>query len=157
MATKKAPDVTTMFVTNLPDGSRKETVKKLFSRHGIISDVYMATKKDSNIFFFAFFRFKEVKDEMQLEMTLQGLNFMGAILEINVAKFERKAASTRSRMDQSLETNMRKLHQNAMGSFRDGISFAAVLSGREGPPALPPPPELTRKPIFLEVDSFWAH
>ncbi|CAH1448167.1 unnamed protein product [Lactuca virosa] len=45
-----------------------------------------------------------------------------------------------------------------MGSFRDGRSFAAVLSGREGPPPPPPPPpELTRKPISLEVDTFWAH
>ncbi|CAH1425604.1 unnamed protein product [Lactuca virosa] len=90
---REYPIVTTMFVTNLPDGTRKETVKKIFSRYGSISDIYMATKKDSNKKNFAFVRFKGVQDKMQLEASLQGLKCMGSVLEINVAKFERKAVS----------------------------------------------------------------
>lgn len=84
-----------MFVTNLPDGTRKETRKKIFSKFGCIVDVYMATKKDSNKKKFSFVRFKEVLDVRHLEASLQGVKCMGSVLEINVAKFERKTIEPR--------------------------------------------------------------
>lgn len=36
--------VTTMFVSNIPNGANKETIWKMFNKYGELTDVYMATK-----------------------------------------------------------------------------------------------------------------
>ena len=41
-------DVTTMFVSNRPEESRKDSLKKLFAKYGEVVDVYMAMKRDVN-------------------------------------------------------------------------------------------------------------
>lgn len=149
--------VTTMFVTNLPDGTRKEIVKKIFSRYGSIVDVYMATKKDSNNKNFAFVISKGVQNDMQLEASLQELKCLGSVLEINVAKFVRNAIPVRPGMARNKEGDKKNLHHTGMGSFCDGRSFAAILFWNVGRPFPPPPLELTKKPITLEDDLFLAH
>ncbi|CAI9291986.1 unnamed protein product [Lactuca saligna] len=84
--------ITTMFISNFPDGTRKEIIKRIFSKYGDISDVYMATKKGLNRRNFAFVRFRGVEDVARLEAFLQGLKCTGSMLEVNMAKFERNEA-----------------------------------------------------------------
>ncbi|CAI9292294.1 unnamed protein product [Lactuca saligna] len=81
--------VTTMFVSNIPDGVNKETIRKTFNKYGELTDVYMATKTDSKKKF-AFVRFRKVNKEWELEAGLQSIKCLGSLLEVNIAKFERK-------------------------------------------------------------------
>lgn len=144
-----------MFVTNLPNGTSKETLKKIFSKFGCIVDVYIATKKDSKKKNFAFVRCKEVIGVTQLEASLQGLKCMGSVLEINVAKFKRRKVEPRG-TTRTGEGNTGKSVRKEIGSLRDGRSFAEVIVGYDGRPIPPPPPKLDKKPIILESGSFWA-
>ncbi|CAI9261945.1 unnamed protein product [Lactuca saligna] len=150
---KRLEKSTTMFVSNFPDGARKENIKKIFSRYGDISDVYMVTKKDIHRKNFASVSFKGVDDEMRLEYSLQGIKCMGSRLEVNVARFERKDGPTIKR---NIVGNGPNSQQKSTDSFCDGRTFAAVTSGFQQD--LPPPLlVLTNKPINLETDSFWSH
>ncbi|CAI9277016.1 unnamed protein product [Lactuca saligna] len=56
-------DVSTMFVTNIPGGSSKEEIERMFQNHGDVRDIYMVTKKDSSHRNFAFVRFRDIADE----------------------------------------------------------------------------------------------
>ncbi|CAI9280641.1 unnamed protein product [Lactuca saligna] len=70
--------VTTMFVSNIPDGVSKETIRKIFSnKYGELTDVYMATKKDSIRKNFAFVRYRNVNGDRELEASLQKIMCSG--------------------------------------------------------------------------------
>ncbi|CAH1414350.1 unnamed protein product [Lactuca virosa] len=120
-------------------GLGKETIKKIFSGYGDISDVYMATKKDIHRKNFAFVRFKGVDDEMRLEYSLQGIKCMGSRLEVNVARFERKEGPTKKR---NIVGNWPNPPRKSTDSFCDGRTFATVTSRvqQDLPPPPPPPP-----------------
>ncbi|XP_023761138.1 polyadenylate-binding protein, cytoplasmic and nuclear-like [Lactuca sativa] len=129
--------VTTMFVSNVPDGVNKETIRKTFSTYGEITNVYMATKRDSKKKNFAFVRFRKVNKEWDLEASLQSIKCSGSLLEVNIAKFERKV------MDKPVEGWKEKPHNGhkpAYQSFRDGRSFVEAATGRLAKPPPPPPP-----------------
>ncbi|KAI3508269.1 hypothetical protein L1887_23275 [Cichorium endivia] len=153
--------VTTMFVSNLPDGAKKEVVKRIFQKHGTVVDIYMAGKKDSNRKNFAFVRFNGVDCEEKLEKSLQGLRYSRNPLVINIARFERKQTG-------GIQTSVlhpRRPHKTQsnkpLGGARDKRSFAEVAAGgaqsAAPPPTPPPPPYLKTVPIDLVHGSSLIH
>lgn len=56
-----------MFVSNIPDGVSKESIRRLFNNFEELMDVYMATKKDAKKKNFAFVRFKKISREKEME------------------------------------------------------------------------------------------
>ena len=81
--------MTTMFVTNLPEGLRTEELRRPFAKHWTIGDIYLAKKKDSKRRCFAFVSYSGVRDVLKLEDSLQGITCKGNRLEVTIAKFER--------------------------------------------------------------------
>jgi len=94
---KYSSGVITMYVANLPDGTRVNDLRKAFIKYGDIRDIYMAKKKDSGKRNFAFVRFAKVGNELDLEASMQGIRRWGRLLEVNIAKFDMKELSNPTR------------------------------------------------------------
>ncbi|KAI3513160.1 hypothetical protein L1887_20487 [Cichorium endivia] len=132
-------NVTTMFVSNLPDWAKKDVVKKIFQKFGVVVDVYMAVKKDSSKKNFAFVRFKKVSNEEQLERSLQGLRYSNFSLIVNIARFERKVLGD-AQAKGFQRNHIQRPHPFPRHSgVRDKRSFTEVAAGG-GQPSVPPPP-----------------
>ncbi|XP_023762270.1 uncharacterized protein LOC111910664 [Lactuca sativa] len=117
--------VTTMFVSDIPDGVSKEKIRRLFEKFGEITDIYMATKKDVKRKNFAFVRFKKGKGEQEMELLMQGIKCNESVLTVNIARYERKRIPVHNVAD----TNKIRYAQQPLGhSLRDGRSFMEVAA-----------------------------
>ncbi|CAH1431816.1 unnamed protein product [Lactuca virosa] len=148
--------VTTMSVSNIPDGVNKESVSRLFKNFGELTDVYMATKKDAKKKNFAFVRFKKFSREKEMEAKMQGLKCRGSILTINIARFERMEIC-KKKVQEKISPNV--VQQPVGQSFRDGRTFVEVATGRNQT-AFPPPPVLEKKQVSLvegTIITKWLH
>ncbi|KAD4385870.1 hypothetical protein E3N88_26039 [Mikania micrantha] len=81
-------NVTTFYVSNIPNACKHTDLHGLFSSFGEIADVYVAGRKDKSGCYFGFVRFINVRDKNQLEMELKDLKIMNAVLSINLAKYD---------------------------------------------------------------------
>ncbi|CAI9283927.1 unnamed protein product [Lactuca saligna] len=118
-------------------------------------DVYMGSKKDARRMNFAFVRYKVVEDKQDLERRLQGMQCHGKILKVNISKHPRKTQRTQDR--NRLMRNATQCHvPKKQCGFRDGRSFAQVISGKQGKYATnvqaPPPPPPSSSPM-IKLDS----
>lgn len=129
--------VTTMFVSNIPDGVSKDTLRKIFIKYGELTDVYMAVKKDSRRKNFAFVRYRKVSKERELEATLQKIMCSGALLEVNIAKFERKMMAENV---EGLKKKPQFVQIPLRQAYRDNRSFMEAMTGKFYQPPPPPPP-----------------
>ncbi|KAI3496581.1 hypothetical protein L1887_38946 [Cichorium endivia] len=66
--------ITTFFVSKIPPGVRREIIAKEFSKYGMVADVYLAGKKDSGGNYFAFVRFKGVRNAKEMEKNMQSVS-----------------------------------------------------------------------------------
>ncbi|KAI3500438.1 hypothetical protein L1887_36259 [Cichorium endivia] len=136
-------NVTTFFVSNFTDGTKKEELWKSFDKFGKVIDVYMALKKTRNGFNYAFVGFKDVFDEEDMERKIAGVKINGRTLTVNLAKYDRKGelVSNRTRSRSAVPPLTRSTN-----GYRDSRSFAEVLrpttrttrmtedSGNQAPP-----------------------
>lgn len=118
--------VTTMFVSNIPQETRIESLKSFFTKYGDVVDVYVATKKDVNKKSFAFVRFKTMGDERRFEESLQGITFKERPLEINIARFVRKPIDSKGDKYTRNQNEYRRPQENRWRG-RDKRSFAEVV------------------------------
>ncbi|CAI9289333.1 unnamed protein product [Lactuca saligna] len=126
-----------MFVSNISDGVNKETIRKTFIKYGELTDVYMATKRDSKKKNFAFIGFRKVSKEWELEAALQSIKCAGYLLEVNITRFERKVTT---KLIKGWMKKPQNGHRHAGQSFCDGRSFMEATTGRPHQPPPPPPP-----------------
>ncbi|CAH1448108.1 unnamed protein product [Lactuca virosa] len=82
--------ITNIYVSGFPGDTRKDELRRTFTRFGNVVDVYMGRKKDSHQRNFAFFRFNGIKDDKMLENELQGIKLRDIVLLVNLEKYKRK-------------------------------------------------------------------
>lgn len=119
---KRGEQETSFFVSNIPDRPSKSEFRRIFMPFGRLSDIYSGGNKSKAGKKFGFIRFMGVKDVKALESKLNGTKCRMNMLDINVAKHEKK-----------LPNNLRQ-HTKPMGSnnwvagngFVDNCSYAQV-------------------------------
>lgn len=74
-----------------------------------------------------------------MEKDLQGIKFGGRILEVNIARFERKPASNPDRRN-GTNQNQNRLPLVPRFNARDNRSFSAFVTGENKYSRAPPPP-----------------
>lgn len=87
---KSDQSIVSFYVAGLPRNADRSEIGKRFSKHGTVVDVYLAGRKDNNGRFFAFVRFKGLENEKDMETSLNGMEYQGSVLTVNVAKFGRR-------------------------------------------------------------------
>lgn len=85
---KSHPEISTFFVSNIPDGTTSKQLWWECKSIGILADVFIPKKKDKNGGRFAFVRFKGVKNIESIEKALENIRIDGAKLSANIAKFD---------------------------------------------------------------------
>ncbi|KAI3709356.1 hypothetical protein L2E82_39116 [Cichorium intybus] len=85
----KPEEITTFFVSKIPPGIGRDAILKEFSRYGKVTNVYVASKKDSQGHF-AFVRFKGVNNEKSMEERLRYVAINGMNRLVHVARYARK-------------------------------------------------------------------
>ncbi|CAI9271973.1 unnamed protein product [Lactuca saligna] len=92
-------------------------------------DVYMATKKNVNIKYFAFVRLKKVDEEYGLEKALQGIKCDGRFLEVNLSMYERKPIGGPANQENVVCRIQSRFPQVSISHIRDNKSYAGVTAG----------------------------
>ncbi|CAH1418998.1 unnamed protein product [Lactuca virosa] len=121
-----------MVITNIPDGSSKEEIERMFQNHSDVRDVYMETKKDSSRQNFAFVRFGGIADERRFEESLRGLRFKNRTLMINKAKFDRKETKSTVLKQKVCHPTPPPKPSGHHGGFSDKRTFTDVTAGNVG-------------------------
>ncbi|KAL4561051.1 hypothetical protein LXL04_033213 [Taraxacum kok-saghyz] len=153
--TRGAPQETTYFVTNIPAEARKGDIRYAFEKLGKLSDVYMADKIGKNGKHYAFVRFREVSNTMELEKKMDGTILKGRRLEVNLAKHGRKEPP---RQAHNIRTNIPAQVNNVWrgNSYRDNRTFAGIIrphgNSAHAPQPIPPMPPLPT-PIQLHREQ----
>ncbi|CAH1415631.1 unnamed protein product [Lactuca virosa] len=96
----------------------KETIRRLFTKFGELTDVYIATKKDSKMKNFALVRFKKVSRERELEAAMQMIKCSRSLLTVNIAKFRRKEVAKQEvgvRRKPHMSKDLRDSHSEMVG------------------------------------------
>ncbi|KAI3499764.1 hypothetical protein L1887_35573 [Cichorium endivia] len=133
-------EITTFFVSKIPQGVRKEEIRSAFSRQGRITDVYMANKKDSGGNNFAFIRFTDVNNAKEMENALNGVTIRGTTLAVNVARYQRDGVQRKPEV-RSHQTELPARNvQNVRPAYKDRRSFAEVTAGVKNSPGETPIP-----------------
>ncbi|CAH1422923.1 unnamed protein product [Lactuca virosa] len=88
--TQQSNALTNYFVAGFPDYTKKEELRRPFSRFGKVVDVYFGWKKDYRKKNYAFIRFMGVDDAKVLETRLQGIKCKEMVLDVNISKHHRK-------------------------------------------------------------------
>ncbi|KAI3751029.1 hypothetical protein L2E82_22028 [Cichorium intybus] len=139
---KRPPEklgVITMFVSNLPEKVSKGELWKVFGKFGELSDVYIAQKKDANKRNFAFVRFKNNRNQSNIEAALQNISIAGRLLQVNVAKFDRKQQAMKGDFQYRRASETVKIPSDKRWNTRGVRTFASVVAGCDVQPPPPPP------------------
>ncbi|XP_023217182.1 serine/arginine-rich splicing factor 12-like [Centruroides vittatus] len=94
MSRYSRPPNSSLFVRNVPDGTRPEELRSLFAKYGPITDVYIPldyyTRRTRG---FAYIQFEDVRDAEDAIYALDRTRFFGRELEIEFAQGDRKTPS----------------------------------------------------------------
>lgn len=77
------------FVSNIPGGCSRGSLLGIFEEYGDVFDIYIAKKKDKAGRIFGFVKYRNVKDDLLLEESLQKLTVHNTRLVVFRAKFDR--------------------------------------------------------------------
>lgn len=91
MSRSSRPPNCSLYVRNVPDGTRDDELRSLFSKYGPISDVYIPldyyTRRPRG---FAYIQFLDPRDADDAMYYLDGTRFYGRELEVEFARGDRK-------------------------------------------------------------------
>ncbi|XP_022031309.1 RNA-binding motif protein, Y chromosome, family 1 member A1-like [Helianthus annuus] len=135
----RVPQITKLFVSNLPEGSTPWELTCFMQRFGDVWKSYVAKKRDKVGNRFGFISFKYVIDWKELVKKINGVNMGGRKLKVNVARFAVENngidREPERRMNSDGESERLKTNEGqGVGSFRhDGPeSFGLRGVGRIG-------------------------
>ncbi|CAH1422041.1 unnamed protein product [Lactuca virosa] len=148
---KEINEITTYFVSNVPEGTMKGEIRKVFKDSGRLTDVFMGLKIRKNGKHYAFVRFTGVQDVKELERKLDGSIVRGRRLEVNLAMYGRKdPPGTGKKMNHDnpiwkQRNNTTQQVPRYKEGFRDQRTFAEALGynrqiKKDIPMATYPPP-----------------
>jgi len=127
MSRHSRPPNCSLFIRNVPDGTRPEELRSMFSKYGPISDVYVPvdyyTRRNRG---FAYIQFDDPKDAEEAIYNLDRTRLYGRELEVEFARGDRKTPGqmrTRerrggSRYDDDDEYSDRRRHRRSDSGSR---------------------------------------
>ncbi|KAI0213301.1 Serine/arginine-rich splicing factor 10 [Lamellibrachia satsuma] len=94
MSRYSRPPNTSLYVRNVPEGTRPDEIKSLFGKYGPVTDAYMPldyyTRRSRG---FAYIQFEDPRDAEDAMYNLDRTRFYGRELEIEFARGDRKTPS----------------------------------------------------------------
>ncbi|CAI9277976.1 unnamed protein product [Lactuca saligna] len=117
--------ITTYYVNNIPEATKKYGFRKIFERHGKVVDVYLHQKAGKDGKFYGFVRFIGIEDVGALEKELNGIDYNGVKLRVNISKYPRKTLNPNVTVEQTSRSSKRGVQFH--NGLRDGRSFAQVV------------------------------
>ncbi|KAL4569455.1 hypothetical protein LXL04_025093 [Taraxacum kok-saghyz] len=130
--------VTSFFISKLPEGCNSSLMWKIFKTFGNMVDDFVSSRKDKKGNNFAFIRFTNVSDPMIMAKTLGTVKIDGAKIGANVAKFDKnqKPTSAAPRTSVFDRLSFPDKTMNIQGTSRwpkSNASFKEILTGGAGP------------------------
>ncbi|KAI3500005.1 hypothetical protein L1887_35820 [Cichorium endivia] len=122
-------DLTSFFVSNIPDDTSVDEIRKLFVGFGKVADVYIARKKDRSRLNFGFVKFTGVKNAKSLEGSLGKLKLGNNILSVNIARFSRNGDAVHGMNISKKPASSHPPPPPSAWNIVGSRSFANVLSG----------------------------
>ncbi|KAL4585345.1 hypothetical protein LXL04_009963 [Taraxacum kok-saghyz] len=119
--------LTSYFVTNIPEATTKEEIRRSFNSFGDIADIFMGLRRGKNGLNYAFVKFRAVEDSKRLEEELKGIRCKGRQLSVNLEKFGRKEATKAYNPSTRQQVREPKVIQQS-ANVRQGRSFAQVVN-----------------------------
>ncbi|CAH1452378.1 unnamed protein product [Lactuca virosa] len=128
--------ITSYYVTNIPDGTCRYTLKEAFKNFGNIIDVYIPGRKDKGGAYFGFVKFCGVKNAEELERSMQRVKCGHNILKVNISKYRKQNHSNKApEMDRERDIPVPPPSQNqkhnAWEINREGRTYADVAGAQK--------------------------
>ncbi|KAK9048467.1 hypothetical protein SSX86_032569 [Deinandra increscens subsp. villosa] len=139
----RLPGITSFYVTNLPWGCTKERLEEECRRFGRVEDVFIPFKRNKFGGAFGFVKFSGVRNVQTLERVLNKVKINGAVLKVNVEKFDRCGAPAIGfQKGQEKKVNVFERNPHLIPKVgapvpsgnmwkAKGVSFASILTGEE--------------------------
>ncbi|KAD3336133.1 hypothetical protein E3N88_31652 [Mikania micrantha] len=130
-----AKDVTTIFITNLPDGFTSGMLWKMCLPIGNIADAFIASKKDKGGNTFGFVRFRNVSNTERLVTEINMIKLGGTKIAANIARYGRnKRPIAQPVIEGRVETKSKRPFISGNPTFyKGGRSFKEIVAGHHGP------------------------
>ncbi|KAD3337594.1 hypothetical protein E3N88_33114 [Mikania micrantha] len=151
LAGAEEKNVTTIFITNLPDEFNGGMLWKMCMSMGNLADAFIAKKKDKGGNTFGFVRFRNVKNTAGIVEEINRVKLGGVKIFANVAKYGRnKKPVVPPVFKRRIESNPGKPFISEYPSFYGGgRSFKDVVAGHQTS-------GLENKPIIhIKIDKLW--
>ncbi|GAB1604412.1 serine/arginine-rich splicing factor 10-like isoform X1 [Argonauta hians] len=111
MSRYSRPPNTSLYVRNVPEGTRPEDLRSLFGKYGPVTDVYVPvdyyTRRSRG---FAYIQFEDPRDADDALYHLDSSNFYGKNLQIEFARGDRKTPSQMR--------NKEKMRRSSLSPYR---------------------------------------
>ncbi|KAK9053105.1 hypothetical protein SSX86_029735 [Deinandra increscens subsp. villosa] len=127
---------TSFYISNFPEEASVEDLKKIFEKHGVMMDLFIARKRNGSGERFGFVKYARVDDKQALEKNLSSIKVGHLKLTVNLERFDRygqpvhRSHPAGKAGRQSKENN----HGSGIGvgngaTYSKGRSFRDVISG----------------------------
>ncbi|KAL4563421.1 hypothetical protein LXL04_027463 [Taraxacum kok-saghyz] len=137
-------EITSFFISNIPEGTNGYDLKETFRGFGRISDVYIPGRKDKGGSYFGFVKFEGVKNAHDMEKELQGIRCGHCILKVNISRHGKQdqirtsRVVEREKVTHTVILQRRQYHQKPRRLNQVGRTYAEAAGARRRDP--PPPP-----------------
>nr|GEX26692.1 hypothetical protein [Tanacetum cinerariifolium] len=121
-----------IFITNFPTAVSSKDLWKLYDRHGVVADVYIARKLSKSGRRFGFVRFIKSPDQATLLEDLNEIWIGSYHLFAAVARSERNRNTQLTQHNQVQPNHTKPQHTNHSSQAMGARSFASILSGKIG-------------------------
>ncbi|CAI9280744.1 unnamed protein product [Lactuca saligna] len=134
--------------------TRDQSIIMTSAKFGEVVDIYIMTKKGAKKKCLAFVRFKKVVDEYGLEKAFQGVKCGCRILDVNIARIERKpvgpseCGNIRNRLHNRIPSTL-----GSKGRVSRSYVTVVTTCDRDSTRILPPPPQMKVVPTRISDDS----
>lgn len=75
-----------LFVGNLPYGTSEDSIRRLFSRYGLVQDVWLRNTRVGAPHGYGFVKMLDRRDAEEARAHLDGFRFQGAEIDVHLAK-----------------------------------------------------------------------
>ncbi|CAO2832510.1 unnamed protein product [Amaranthus hypochondriacus] len=123
--------VVSLFIDGIPRNASRFDLKKIFSKVGVVADIYISKKSRKNRFeYFGFVRFYHTQEAKQAVSSFDGMVVFGSKIRVSMARYQKDG--TPITIIRSAATNSQAVHRHIKrSSHSDSRWFADVAMGKK--------------------------
>lgn len=134
--------ITSFYVSNLSNDTTLDMLEEAFRGFGRLADIYIPGRKDKAGLYFAFVKYRGVKNPEELAKSLNGVKCGRCVTQVNVSKYDKKGIRYNPAPQRRTTHQKEKIHHKTRSNTWDGRSFADVVTGKDSTILnIPKPPE----------------